>query len=82
MGSHSRVGFGAKNGDCCGEPAVITALGNSLDSPCKTRDTARRRRCFFSKAPFLSPKSYREQTELESTFYLQKPKIPCGLFRF
>ena len=63
LGEHSRVGFSketalrlfwAKNGDCCGEPAVITTQGNSLDSPCK--------------APFLSPKSCREQTELESTF--------------
>ncbi|WP_304209809.1 NAD(+)/NADH kinase [Helicobacter canis] len=68
LGEHSRVGFLAKNGDCCGEPAVITTQGNSLDSPCKTRDTARRRRCFFSKAPFLAQKSCREQTELESTF--------------
>ncbi len=49
-----RVGFGAKNGDCCGESAVITTQGNSLDSPCK--------------APFLSPKSNREQLKLESTF--------------
>ena len=49
-----RVGFLAKNGDCGGEPAVITALGNSLDSPCK--------------APFLSQKSCREQTAPESTF--------------
>ena len=49
-----RVGFGAKNGDCCGESAVITTQGNSLDSPCK--------------APFLSPKSCREQVALESTF--------------
>ena len=47
-----RVGFWAKNGDYCGEPAVITAIGNSLDSPCK--------------APFLSPKSCREQVEPES----------------
>ena len=47
-----RVGFLAKNGDCGGKPAVITALGNSLDSPCK--------------APFLSQKSCREQTALES----------------
>ena len=68
LGEQGRVGFLAKNGDCCGEPAVITTQGNSLDSLCKTRDTARRRRCFFSKAPFLSPKSCREQTELESTF--------------
>ena len=50
LGNHSRVGFLAKNGDCGGEPAVITALGNSLDSPCKT--------------PFLSQKSCREQTAL------------------
>ena len=49
-----RVGFLAKNGDCCGEPAVITAQGNSLDSPCK--------------APFLAQKSCREDTALESTF--------------
>ena len=68
LGEQGRVGFLAKNGDCCGEPAVITAQGNSLDSPCKTRDTARRRRCFFSKAPFLAQKSCREQTSLESTF--------------
>ena len=68
LGEHSRVGFLAKNGDCCGEPAVITTQGNSLDSPCKTRDTARRRRCFFSKAPFLAQKSCREDTALESTF--------------
>ena len=47
-GAHlERVGFGAKNGDYCGEPAVITTQGNSLDSPCK--------------APFLSPKSNRER---------------------
>ena len=43
----------AKNGDCCDEPAVITAQGNSLVSPCK--------------APFLSQKSCREQLELESS---------------
>ena len=49
-----RVGFLAKNGDCGGEPAVITTLGNSLDSPCK--------------APFLAQKSCREQTDLESNF--------------
>ena len=53
LGRQSRVGFGAKNGDCCGEPQVSTQ-GNSLDSPCK--------------APFLSPKSCREQLQLESTF--------------
>ena len=55
-GRDSRVGFGAKNGDCCGEPAVITTQGNSLDSPCK--------------APFLSPKSCREQVAPEN---LQSP---------
>ena len=54
LGSQGRVGFLAKNGDCCGEPAVITTQGNSLDSPCK--------------APFLAQKSCREQTDLESTF--------------
>ena len=43
-----RVGFLAKNGDCGGEPAVITALGNSQVCPCK--------------APFLSQKSCRERT--------------------
>ena len=47
------AGFGAKNGDYCGESAVITTQGNSLDSPCK--------------APFLSPKSNREQVCLESS---------------
>ena len=52
LGNQGRVGFLAKNGDCCGEPAVITTQGNSLDSPCK--------------APFLAQKSCREQTELES----------------
>ncbi|ETD27587.1 Gfo/Idh/MocA family protein [Helicobacter canis] len=56
LGSQGRVGFGAKNGDRCGEPAVITTQGNSLDSPCK--------------APFLSPKSCREQVAPES---LQSP---------
>ena len=56
LGRQSRVGFGAKNGDCCGEPAVITTQGNSLDSPCK--------------APFLSPKSCREQVAPEN---LQNP---------
>ena len=54
LGRQGRVGFLAKNGDCGGEPAVITAQGNSLDSPCK--------------APFLAQKSCREQVELESTF--------------
>ena len=48
-----RVGFLAKNGDCCGESALITALGKSQVCPCK--------------APFLSPKSCRERTALEST---------------
>ena len=52
LGSQGRVGFLAKNGDCSGEPAVITAQGNSLDSPCK--------------APFLSQKSCREQVAPES----------------
>lgn len=54
LGRQGRVGFLAKNGDCGGEPAVITAQGNSLDSPCK--------------APFLSQKSCREQLSLESNF--------------
>ena len=54
LGSQGRVGFWAKNGDCGGEPAVITTQGNSLDSPCK--------------APFLAQKSCREDTALESTF--------------
>ena len=54
LGNQGRVGFLAKNGDCCGESAVITTQGNSLDSPCK--------------APFLAQKSHREQTSLESTF--------------
>ena len=53
LGSQGRVGFLAKNGDCCGEPQVSTQ-GNSLDSPCK--------------APFLAQKSCREDTALESTF--------------
>ena len=52
LGGHSRVGFLAKNGDCCGEPAVITTQGNSLDSPCK--------------APFLAQKSCREQLQAKS----------------
>ena len=47
-----RVGFLAKNGDCGGEPAVITTQGNSLDSPCK--------------APFLAQKSCREQIGLQT----------------
>ena len=68
LACRDRVGFLAKNGDsketsanaeryplfCGGEPAVITTQGNSLDSPCK--------------APFLSQKSCREQTDLESNF--------------
>ncbi|STO96732.1 carbamoyl-phosphate synthase large subunit [Helicobacter canis] len=49
-----RVGFLAKNGDCCGESALITTQGKSLDSPCK--------------APFLAQKSFREDIALESTF--------------
>ena len=49
----NRVGFWAKNGDCGGESALITTQGKSLASPCK--------------APFLAPKSCREQTSLEST---------------
>ena len=64
----SRVGFLAKNGDsketsanaeryplfCCGDSALITTQGKSLESPCK--------------APFLAQKSCREQLEVESTF--------------
>ena len=59
LGKQSRVGFLAKNGDCCGEPAVITTQGNSLDSPCK--------------APFLAQKSCREDTAPESTKSAAKP---------
>ncbi|WP_299326061.1 valine--tRNA ligase [uncultured Helicobacter sp.] len=54
-----RVGFLAKNGDCGGEPAVITAQGNSLDLPCK--------------APFLAQKSCRADTAPESTKSAAKP---------
>ena len=50
----NRVGFWAKNGDRGGESAVTTAQGSPLASPCK--------------APFLAPKSCREQTAPESTF--------------
>ena len=57
----------AKNSDCGGDSALTTTQGSSLESSCKTRDTARRRRCFFSKAPFLSQKSFREQVALKST---------------
>ena len=64
LGSQGRVGFLAKNGDCCGEPAVITTQGNSLDSPCK--------------APFLAQKSCREQTDLESTFKHAQNGLPRG----
>ena len=35
LGEQGRVGFLAKNGDCCGESALITTQGKSLDSPCK-----------------------------------------------
>ena len=68
LGSQGRVGFLAKNGDCGGEPAVITTQGNSLDSPCK--------------APFLAQKSCREQLQaksaqsLESTFQQSPTAIP------
>ena len=48
-----RVGFGAKNGDCCGESAVTHAQVRAFNSPCK--------------APFLSPKSCREQLAQTST---------------
>ena len=51
----SRVSFWAKNGDHCGESALITTQGKSLDSPCKT--------------PFLAPKSCREQVSLENKGY-------------
>ena len=44
--------FWAKNGDCCGESAVTHAQVRAFDSPCK--------------APFLSPKSHREQVAPES----------------
>ena len=59
LDNQGRVGFLAKNGDCCGEPAVITDQGNSLDSPCK--------------APFLSQKSCRADTAPESTKSAAKP---------
>ncbi|MDL0079668.1 glycosyltransferase family 9 protein [Helicobacter zhangjianzhongii] len=52
LGEQGRVGFLAKNGDCCGESALITTQGKSLDSPCK--------------APFLAQKSCREDMEPES----------------
>ena len=52
-GSQGRVGFGAKNGDYCGESAVTHAQVCAFDSPCK--------------APFLSPKSHREQVALKNT---------------
>ena len=58
-----RVGFLAKNGDCCGEPAVTYAEVCSLDSPCK--------------APFLSQKSFREDIALESAFD-KNAKIDSG----
>ncbi|ETD26685.1 PEP-utilizing enzyme [Helicobacter canis] len=48
-----RVGFGAKNGDYCGESAVTHAQVRAFDSPCK--------------APFLSPKSNREPLAQTST---------------
>ena len=54
LGELERVGFLAKNGDCCGDSALITTQGKSLESPCK--------------APFLAQKSCREQLSLESTF--------------
>ena len=62
LGEQGRVGFLAKNGDCGGEPAVITTQGNSLDSPCK--------------APFLAQKSCREQLEVESTFQQSPTATP------
>ena len=52
LGEQGRVSFLAKNGDCCGESALITTQGKSLDSPCK--------------APFLAQKSCREDMEPES----------------
>ena len=58
----------AKNSDCSGDSALTTTQDSSLESPCKTRDTARRRRCFFSKAPFLAQKSFRERLQVESIF--------------
>ena len=61
LGEQGRVGFLAKNGDCCGESAVITTQGNSLDSPCK--------------APFLAQKSCREDNGLESQKQSEKARI-------
>lgn len=67
-GELERVSFLAKNSDCSGDSALTTTQGSSLEAPCKTRDTARRRRCFFSKAPFLAQKSFRERLQVESIF--------------
>ena len=53
-GKLARVSFPAKNGDRCGDSAVITIQGNSLESPCE--------------APFLARKSFREQLQVKFSF--------------
>ena len=53
-GKLARVSFPAKNGDRCGDSAIITIQGNSLESPCK--------------APFLARKSFREQLQVKFSF--------------
>ena len=58
-GSQGRVGFGAKNGDFCGESAVTHAQVRAFDSPCK--------------APFLLPKSHREQVESKAQSHDSSP---------
>ena len=53
-GNLTRVIFPAKNGDRCGDYAVITTQGKSLESPCE--------------APFLARKSFREQLQVKFSF--------------
>ncbi|KAA8710799.1 hypothetical protein F4V45_02485 [Helicobacter canis] len=53
-GKLARVSFPAKNGDRCGDSALITTQGKSLESPCE--------------APFLARKSFREQLQVKFSF--------------
>lgn len=65
----SDLHFGARNGNCGDWSAIITTQDNSLNPPCKTRESTHQKQCFFRAPRILKQESRaksRDQTELES----------------